>query len=255
MMIKSVAVYIAVASLAWALSQTEAESLLFDLPVFANRSDLLLSQAWASATAQISSPQSNHAFYIENDDTILTVVGGHQRRSLFSPKWAKSSSKDIECIEFSLGKNQQSVGSTYFPLVTVSAEFSTSPVKIEREVTHGKSLSYSSSVAAGVSIIQASFKLSLDQGVGLTFSKKEMVACTANPGGRVQLQVSNRMLHFPEARARKILYLAKNAEFSEAEWESLETEVADEHYLGAIFHEKYRVGRMCYQFHALRGRQ
>lgn len=144
---------------------------------------------------------------------------------------------DIDLVELKLGSDMQLVGSTNYPLYTLSAEFSTGAILLEMEVSSSRKISLGT-------VLQLTFGLgdaaksygSLETGHSLSTSLAESIICRANPGSSVQLQVTNEMMYFPRAMARKVTCQVKNNYLANGPWENVTSTINSQDYEGALFY-------------------
>lgn len=184
----------------------------------------------------------NNAIYLEDTRTILVV----NEKNLYLPSRLslfKKPTLDILLIEVDLGSEARSLGSNFFPLATASAEYSSSSVIIEREVSRSRTITFNPSILLALTLAKNGIGLSLDLAENHYRFNKETITCTANPGDRVQLQVTNAMIQFPQARTRVVKYKRKNRSWSDEPWAAVESHVSDETHIGALFYENFRLGR------------
>ncbi|OBA23217.1 hypothetical protein METBIDRAFT_102096 [Metschnikowia bicuspidata var. bicuspidata NRRL YB-4993] len=217
-----------------------------NLQSFASKEALVDSYLWTHLTHTSDDIIAlTTAVFLEDSKTILVLAEPKARDLLSTGKELLGITKKstINMIEIDLGSNIYSVGSDFFPLVTLSAENSSGQAAVEREVSQVYKIKF----VPGVNRIFDLAALSVKAVLGVTLSsqraEKETITCSANSGGKVQLQVSNRMLYFPQARTRKVKYVSKDKEFIEKEWEAVKSSVADEEHLGALFYEHFKLGK------------
>lgn len=151
---------------------------------------------------------------------------------------------DISIVELLLGKKERIVGSRFYPLQTISAEYSTGSVLLETEAASGWVINLGSILQftiglGGTAKVYGTF----EPGYTLSATLTESIICKANPGGVSQLQVSNTMRYFPEAKVREVNYTALSGKFKNGKWEAVQSTVGNEQYKGALFYSSGDVGR------------
>lgn len=146
-------------------------------------------------------------------------------------------------IELLLGSEPKEVPIEYFPLVTVSAELSTSDASVEREVTDGFSISFSLDLRVDNDVVIAGIKTGLSSQYSIGFSLAQSMICRAPKGGKVQMQVSATLLYFPLAKTRRVTYVKATQDFETGEWETVTSEVKKETYEGAMFYSLGTISR------------
>lgn len=156
--------------------------------------------------------------------------------------WFKSK-PPLSMIELLLGSEPKEVPIDYFPLVTVSAELSTSDASVEREVTDGFSISFSLDLRVDNNVVIAGIKTGLSSQYTIGFSLAQSMICRAPRGGKVQMQVSATILYFPLAKTRRVSYVEATQDFETGEWETVTSEVKKETYEGAMFYSLSTISR------------
>ena len=227
-------------------AEVDGKKLYPSLRTFANKLALMDSYLWTYFTrATYDVLVMTTALYIEDTKTILVLLEPKTRDLVSAGKQflGVSTKKIVSMTEIDLGSELFSVGSDFFPLVTVSAQYSTGMATVEREVTQSYSVSFNPSLNRAFGLVVVSLKAVLGVTIGLEMAEREVITCLANPGGRVQLQVSNRMLHFPKARTRSIKFYIRDKTFVGSTWERVRSAVADEEHMGALFYENFKLGK------------
>lgn len=140
----------------------------------------------------------------------------------------------VDLVELRLGDNNGSVEVVNFPLVTFSAELSTSGASIEQEVTKGYGISLSFQLQFESSLIQTGFTVGLGSSYALSTSLSQSMICRANPGSRAQLQVSTKMMLYPDAKTRNVTI--SNGRFSNGPWQPVTSSVQECTINGALFY-------------------
>ncbi|GEQ67991.1 hypothetical protein JCM33374_g1657 [Metschnikowia sp. JCM 33374] len=236
-------------SMAFAESETkefDGKQLYPSLRTFASKEALVESYLWnyfTNANNDINALTT--ALYMEDTETILVVSTPEAKGFVRTSKelLGLSNPKTVYMTEIDLGSNVYSVGSDYFPLVTVSSEYSTGGSMIEREITDSYRITFSPSVERKFNFFALTITATLGLNLGAELSERESIVCMANPGGKVQFQVSNRILHFPNAKIRNLQFSIKEKEFVEQEWEMVKSSVDDEEHVGALFYDRFKLGK------------
>lgn len=148
---------------------------------------------------------------------------------------------DVTMVEVRLGDGPRQLEVVNFPLITFSAELSSSGALIEREVTKGYGVTLSFELQFSTSLIQTGFTTGLGSGYQLATSLSQSMVCRANPGGRAQLQASTKMVFYPHAITRNVTHKA-SGEFVNGKWENVTSTVLGEKYNGALFYKSSYLG-------------
>lgn len=205
---------------------------------FEDREELTESNLWARLVEDRDNRLAAQAVIHLND------TGTYLR---FQPKkaslgwWRKR--LDVHLVEFSPGKDVYTVGSDFYPVLTASAQLCSGPVTVERMVSRSLSSTFSVNLNRAIGEALQSFRTVFALNRVTTETKKQYVICTAPTGGRVQLQVSSRMLHYPSARTREVRWDASSGQFTDDEWEDLVSDVEGERYSGALFDDRESLGK------------
>lgn len=150
----------------------------------------------------------------------------------------------IHLIEVQLGeKNFKTYDVIYYPLVTFSAEWSTSGAILEREVGTGYGVKYSLDKFLEQDIVTAGGSYGLVTTQGRISLGADSVVCRVHAGGKGQLQVSSRLKHFPEARFRKVICFNNIPDFHEEKWEKIRTSLVGESHDGVVIYEDWNFSK------------
>lgn len=167
--------------------------------------------------------------FIEDEDTFLIFDEKDQeKKTLFWIPWSNREVDQLYFTEVDFGPEVWWVGSDNFPLLTISAEYSSGYVEVEREIIHGYSVRVNPSLESLLGFLFTGGKIALESTNSLYIAEKEGLICRANPGGRVQLQVSSKMLSFPAARSRAVEYGIKSGDFTATTWNTVSSSINGE---------------------------
>lgn len=224
----------------------DGKALYPSLRNFASKKELVDSYLWnyfTHASTEIAALTT--AIYLEDTKTILVLAQPRIRDLVLAGKERLGIAKKnvVRMTEIDLGDEILSVGLQYYPLVTASALHSSGIAVVEREVSQAYRVSFSPAVNRVFGLMVLSLKVVVGATFGSEITERETITCAANPGGQVQLQVSNRMLHFPGARTRELDFDLWEHEFVPQPWEQVLLSVADEEHIGALFYESFSMGK------------
>lgn len=179
-------------------------------------------------------------FYIHRERAYLLLARVVSR----ARPWMPGRHSDVEMVEVRLEDGLQEFEVANFPLVTLSADLSTSGAQVEREVTDGFGITLSFMLDLrfkldGIHETRFTFGLSSTFSTALT----QKLVCRAPAGGRVQMQASTRMVLFPRAIMRNVTYKAKSGTFVNGEWTNITSTVLGESVDGALLYSSDYFGR------------
>lgn len=203
---------------------------------FESREQLLKSLFWSHLTnKKYLISIRNAVIFIEDEKMFLLYDEGDQEKnSLLWIPWINRNVLHLTITELDFGDDIYWLGSENFPLLTVSAEFSTSSVQVEREIVHGHSIRFNPSLLRLLGLLVAGWRVVLESTNSLYIAEKESLICRASPGGRVQLQISSKMLSFPAAKSRVVTYNTRTKQFENEVWKSVSSTICDEEHEGFL---------------------
>lgn len=203
---------------------------------FDSRKELLNSQFWSHLTDKrhLLSIRSTAIFLKDERIFLLYDEGDQEKKSLFWIPWLNRRMLHLTLTELDFGDEVHWVGSDNFPILTVSAEYSTSLVQVEREIVHGHSIRFNPSLLRLLGVLVAGWRIVLESTNSLYIAEKESLICRASPGGRAQLQISNKMLSFPAAKSRVVSYNTKTKVFKKEKWQPVSSTIRDEVHEGIL---------------------
>lgn len=208
---------------------------------FKTQEQLVKSQFWAEVlhNPQFVIPNST-SIYIEDSGSILMFPRQYREYS----RWTFWRKPRIHMIEIQLNEtNYNMYDVVYYPLVTFSAEWSTSGATLEREVGTGYGVKYSLDKQLEQDIVAAGGSYGLLHTQGRISIGAESITCRIHAGGKGQLQVSSRLKYFPDARFRKIVCINNFPDFHEEEWEKIRTSLVGETHDGVVIYEDWNFSR------------
>lgn len=177
----------------------------------------------------------NSILFIEDESTFLIFNEENQeKKSLQWVPWVNRRLAKLRFTEVEFGKDVYLKTSDNYPVLTASAEFSSSFLQIERELVRGHSIRVNPSLLALMSILGTGWRIALESTNSLYIAEKQSIICRARPGGRVQLQVSSSMLSFPRARSRELEYDVRLGAFVSDDWEPIKSTVHLQDVPGAL---------------------
>lgn len=194
---------------------------------YKDRQALLRSSFLTAVARNPSSISSTISISIQRDRAMLFI-------SKVSPRGYFGESGDVSLVEVCLGDTNRSVEVRNFPIVTFSAEWSSSGAAIEQEVTKGYGVSLSFQLQFESSLMQTGFTMGSASSYMLSTSMSQSMICRANPGSRSQLQVSTKMLFYPDARSRNVTF--SKEKFVDGPWENVTSTVQESTVNGALFY-------------------
>lgn len=170
------------------------------------------------------------------DEKVFLIFNEEDQKKKYQQwvPWIGRSTNHLFFTEVCFGDDVYWVGSDNYPILTVSAEYSSLPVQIERELVHGNSIRLNPSLLVLLGILYTGWRVVMESTNSLYVAEKESIICRASPGVRVQLQVSNKMLSFPSARTRTLEYNTKTQEFIPSDWSLISSEVSDQKVKGML---------------------
>lgn len=208
---------------------------------FSTREQMLKSLFWADVyrDPDWGLPNST-SIYIEATKSILMFPKQYWEYS----RWTFWRKPKIHLIEIQLDEeNYNTFDVMYYPLVTFSAEWSTSGAVLEREVGTGFGVKYSFDKHLEQDIVAAGGSYGLITTHGRVSVGAETVVCRVHAGGKGQLQVSSRLKYFPEAKFRKVVCVKDSSIFHEDAWEKARTILSGESHDGVVFYEDWNFSK------------
>lgn len=170
---------------------------------------------------------STTSITIQRDRAMLFI-------SKVSPRGFFGDLGDVSLVEVRLGDTNRTVEVKNFPIVTFSAEWSSSGATIEQEVTRGYGISLSFQLQFETTLLQTGFTTGFASSYMLSTSMSQSMICRANPGSRSQLQVSTKMMFYPNARTRNVTF--SKEKFIVGPWENVTSTVQESTVNGALFY-------------------
>lgn len=213
----------------------DLQNTLFNLSVptnplvrsFKSREELLASSFWSHfINRRDLITARNSVIFIEDESNFLVFNEDDQEKgSLLWIPWIKRNLARLHFTEVEFGRDVYLQKSENFPMLTASAELSSSFLQIEREISRGHSIRVNPSFLTLLSILGTGWRIAMESTNSLYIAEKESIICRARPGGRVQLQVSSNMLSFPKARSRKFKYDIQLGVFELDDWELITSSI------------------------------
>lgn len=177
----------------------------------------------------------NSVIYIEDELKFLVFNEEDQeKKTLLWIPWFKRNLAKLHFTEVEVGKDVFLQNSENYPMLTASAELSSSFLQIEREIVRGHSVRVNPSFLTLLAILGTGWRIVLESTNSLYIAEKESIICRARPGGRVQLQVSSSMLSFPKARSRNLKYDIGLGEFFCEDWEPISSYIRQQELPGLL---------------------
>lgn len=164
---------------------------------------------------------------IQRDRAMMFITKVTPRRFFNNPG-------DVSLVEVVLGDTDHSVEVKNFPIVTFSAELSSSSAAVEQEITKGYSVSLSFQLQFESKLIQTGFTMGFGSSYALSTTMSQSMVCRTHPGSRAQLQVSTKMMLYPDAKTRNVTF-SKN-KFINGPWEKVTSTVDEVTVDGALFY-------------------
>lgn len=195
---------------------------------FKSRTDLAKSSFWRSLVQKCDRVTENTtSIYIEDDQTVYFFNASAH---------TGATKRDIVLVQLQLGNESQVHEIVNYPLVTISAEYSTSELVVERELSSGYDITLSLSSSIDLTVLETGVTASLGYSYTFSGSLSESIICRAAPGGMAQLQATTYVKHYPAARTRQVTYKYKDGLFQDGKWDGVVSEVQNESYEGALFY-------------------
>lgn len=201
---------------------------------FKNREALAKSSFWRDMVKRVNPVTAlATSIYIEKDKAVYVFSNTVPTKTW----WGGSSDPDIVLTQLLLGDEINDIEVDHFPLITISAEYSSNQVTVEREVASGYGIVLSSSLRVTNTLVQTGITTGLDSAYSFSLSVSESMVCRAPPGGRAQMQVSINIKQFPAAKTRQVTFKQKTGAFENGKWDKVTSEIHGDSYEGAMFYE------------------
>lgn len=204
---------------------------------FKDRNSLVSSFFWNDVSSGNQILPQTTSIYIQRDRALLFIS-----KVATSRRWFWSKNSDISMVEVRLEDGERQLLVVNYPLQTLSAEWTSSGGSMEHEVTQGFGITFSFQLHFETSLLQTGVTMGLGSSYTLSTLLAQNMVCRANPGGRVQLQASTRMVLYPRAITRNVTYKSTTGTFTNGEWENVTSSVAGETVDGALFYRSDYLG-------------
>lgn len=203
---------------------------------FESKADLIVSPFWNHfLNRKCLLTTRSTIIFIEDEQTfILFNEEDQEKKSLLWIPWTNRALTRLYFTEVKFGERVYWTGSENYPFLTVSAEYSTNSLQIEREIVRGHSVRVNPSLLKLLGLLSSGWRIVLESTNSLYVAEKESIICRANPGGKVQLQITSKMLSFPAARSRPLVYDAMDKSFNAESWLSISCSVNEEEHDGIL---------------------
>lgn len=179
-------------------------------------------------------PENSATVYVKESESFYHIASTPQKKAWY--QWKEK--YQVEVTQLSLGKNVKKMSTGFFPLVSVSAEFSQSPAKVERDISNIFSISLSIETRMAYNVLVSGLTTGIGSQYSLDLSLSQGFTCRVNAGGRVQMQVSSQVHHYRNAKKRNLIYKHDNKEFIEGPWKEVSSKIDGQTHLGAMFYKK-----------------